>query len=225
MPFKDPQKQKEYKQKWDREHVKERGEYYQKNKERISRRMKEYHSNNSKKHNEQSKKHYLENRGEILKKRKIYYQENKEQVHTRNLRWKRANPEKNLEHTYKFRKKHPEKVKEWNQRRFNSERAAGKLTLTTLRKVKEENIKKYGVLTCIYCLIPIQPGQDSLDHLVPVSRGGTNEYENLSIACRKCNSKKRTRTHDEYFEYLKSSNVKPLAFQPNPILAICRNEG
>lgn len=30
----------------------------------------------------------------------------------------------------------------------------------------------------------------TIDHVIPVSKGGTDDLENLVIACRKCNSKK-----------------------------------
>ena len=29
-----------------------------------------------------------------------------------------------------------------------------------------------------------------VDHIIPVSRGGTNDYENLTLACRWCNRSK-----------------------------------
>jgi 5-methylcytosine-specific restriction endonuclease McrA len=49
---------------------------------------------------------------------------------------------------------------------------------------------------CIYC------GRDDVklgpDHKVPLSRGGSNDIENIVPACRSCNSRKRTRTAHEY---------------------------
>ena len=38
---------------------------------------------------------------------------------------------------------------------------------------------------------------DSIDHVVPRSRGGRDIWDNLAAACRPCNSKKRNRTPDE----------------------------
>jgi 5-methylcytosine-specific restriction endonuclease McrA len=38
---------------------------------------------------------------------------------------------------------------------------------------------------------------DSIDHVVPRSRGGPHEWENVAAACRPCNLRKRDRTPDE----------------------------
>ena len=38
---------------------------------------------------------------------------------------------------------------------------------------------------------------DSIDHVVPRSRGGLHVWENLAAACRPCNTAKRDRTPDE----------------------------
>lgn len=37
-----------------------------------------------------------------------------------------------------------------------------------------------------------------MDHLIPVSRGGTNDLDNLAILCRPCNLNKRAKTWDEW---------------------------
>ena len=77
-------------------------------------------------------------------------------------------------------------------------RMGGKLTTHTIQLVYEDNIKKYGTLTCYLCLKPVLFGKDSLEHKVPLSRGGTNLYENLAVACRSCNCKKHNKTEIEY---------------------------
>ena len=77
-------------------------------------------------------------------------------------------------------------------------RSAGELSIKTLQLVYEDNIKKFGTLTCYICLQPIEFKKDVLEHKIPLSRGGTNEYNNLEIACRRCNSKKHNKTLEEY---------------------------
>ena len=46
---------------------------------------------------------------------------------------------------------------------------------------------------CQYC----GDSADSIDHVVPRSRGGSDEWTNLAAACRTCNSSKRNRTPTE----------------------------
>lgn len=46
-------------------------------------------------------------------------------------------------------------------------------------------------------------GKDTLEHKQPLSHNGTNLYENLAIACQKCNSSKGKKTEEEYRRILK----------------------
>jgi 5-methylcytosine-specific restriction endonuclease McrA len=46
---------------------------------------------------------------------------------------------------------------------------------------------------CQYC----GDRADSIDHVVPRSRGGSDDWDNLAAACRACNSVKRNRTPAE----------------------------
>ena len=69
--------------------------------------------------------------------------------------------------------------------------------------IYEDNIKRYGTLTCYLCEKPILFGDDNLEHKVPLSRNGTNEYNNLGIAHRKCNYRKHNKTEVEYRKELK----------------------
>jgi len=48
--------------------------------------------------------------------------------------------------------------------------------------------------TCSYCersLCKASPRDVTLDHVIPVSEGGTDEPKNLVLACRRCNSRKQ----------------------------------
>lgn len=74
----------------------------------------------------------------------------------------------------------------------------GKLSVKTLQLVYEDNIKKYGTLTCYLCSKPIIFNEDSLDHIIPASKGGTNDYNNLGITHLKCNISKNKKTLEEF---------------------------
>lgn len=44
---------------------------------------------------------------------------------------------------------------------------------------------------CIYCLAELDEKSYRIDHLVPLSKGGTDFKNNLATSCNPCNSKKR----------------------------------
>lgn len=50
---------------------------------------------------------------------------------------------------------------------------------------------------CVYCG---STDQLTLDHVVPVSRGGSDEIENLVACCQRCNSIKGARTPEEWLQ-------------------------
>jgi 5-methylcytosine-specific restriction endonuclease McrA len=57
---------------------------------------------------------------------------------------------------------------------------------------------------CYYCHRKV--GRDSLtmDHVLPLSRGGKSKKGNIVPACKQCNSKKKYLLPIEWEEYLKS---------------------
>jgi 5-methylcytosine-specific restriction endonuclease McrA len=58
---------------------------------------------------------------------------------------------------------------------------------------------------CQYCDSPA----DSIDHVVPRSRGGGHRWDNVVAACSACNSRKRDRYLDETNLILRSKPVAP----------------
>jgi len=50
---------------------------------------------------------------------------------------------------------------------------------------------------CVYCVL--MPAE-VIDHVVPVSLGGTNDPANLVGACERCNAEKGDRTPSEWFD-------------------------
>ena len=54
--------------------------------------------------------------------------------------------------------------------------------------------------TCHYC----SQEANTVDHLIPLSKGGTDEMSNLVAACVSCNSGKRDRVAPGFFDAVKS---------------------
>lgn len=55
----------------------------------------------------------------------------------------------------------------------------------------------YQDARCAYCK-QLLSGAYHIDHKTPVSRGGTNDIDNLHITCPRCNMRKGAMTHEEF---------------------------
>ena len=51
---------------------------------------------------------------------------------------------------------------------------------------------------CAYCGKPLTPEELTVEHVVPISRGGAKTAENVVPSCRSCNSSKGFRTPEEW---------------------------
>ena len=56
--------------------------------------------------------------------------------------------------------------------------------------------------TCYYCGVKVAHRQLTMDHLVPLSRGGRSTKDNLVPSCKDCNNKKKTMLPVEWDDYL-----------------------
>ena len=57
---------------------------------------------------------------------------------------------------------------------------------------------------CHYCGRPFSPSQLTMDHLVPLARGGKSTRSNCVPCCKACNTKKHSLLPLEWEEYLAS---------------------
>lgn len=55
---------------------------------------------------------------------------------------------------------------------------------------------------CCYCDGDISGGKHTVEHLQPLSRGGSNWPSNLALACSSCNACKGAKTVQEFLEFL-----------------------
>lgn len=81
-------------------------------------------------------------------------------------------------------------------RRAKLHQAEGTFTKQDLKKLYEEQEGK-----CFYCGDALD-GAYHVDHVIPISRGGSNNLDNLQLLCQCCNLSKHDKTHDEYISWL-----------------------
>ena len=104
-----------------------------------------------------------------------------------------------------------------NVRKFCSSECRKKNN-TALRKAWEFNnrAKSSNLLTakdivelrketrCFYCGCELNDSNRTLDHFIPLCRGGANIRENVVACCFGCNNKKGTKTYEEFMATLKN---------------------
>ena len=74
-----------------------------------------------------------------------------------------------------------------------------------------KNIFKRDDYICQYCFCKLEYTNATVDHVIPRSKGGRHEWQNVVTSCLKCNRKKGDRTPKEANMPL-SKNPKPLRF-------------
>jgi 5-methylcytosine-specific restriction endonuclease McrA len=133
-----------------------------------------------------------------------------------NQQWEQSHAEYRREYRRKWRSENPDKVKE-NHRRWiaeNPERNAAKERNRRAKKrasqgrhsaqdVKEQLKRQSN--RCYYCNCKMvakrgYPNSQTVDHVIPLDRGGRNSPDNLVIACARCNFSKNNRLPHEWAE-------------------------
>lgn len=59
---------------------------------------------------------------------------------------------------------------------------------------------------CYYCGRKFKPSELTMDHVMPLSRGGHSEKINIVACCKECNTKKKSLLPVEWEEYIQ--NIK-----------------
>lgn len=129
-----------------------------------------------------AKKWYKENKARRNKASSAWYSNNKERAAISHKAWRKANP--NASNTI------------WQNRRARKESAEGKYTVADVEELFDKQKGR--------CIGPVcnkmfdDTIECTVDHKVPLSRGGTNWPSNLQLLCRPCNSQKHDKTDGEW---------------------------
>ncbi len=141
-------------------------------------------SEKGRKKNVELQKRYLANNPEALERKRqrdrLYGQTEKGR-------------EVNNEATRKYRKTTKGKLTNLKQKYVR--RALNDVDKNYILKLLDDDV-------CYYCGCKIL-GKKTIDHKTPVSRGGTNNNENLVLSCLHCNTQKGNKTEEEYRKWLK----------------------
>lgn len=96
------------------------------------------------------------------------------------------NKQKERDRVRSYKHSNPDKCKEWNDIRWERihDNNVGDITRDYI-----DGIIKV-TKTCPYCGKRIGDDDKSIDHIIPVSKGGEHSRDNIIVCCKKCNIKK-----------------------------------
>ena len=64
--------------------------------------------------------------------------------------------------------------------------------------------QKLAIGICYYCGRLFESNNLTMDHIVPLARGGRSTKDNIVACCKLCNTKKKTLLPIEWEEYMES---------------------
>jgi 5-methylcytosine-specific restriction endonuclease McrA len=170
-----PDKVREYKKRWEEKH---------KDEERERRRT--WRKENPDKARESNRKYKEKNKDKIKNSRREYQIKYPERARLSCAKYRLNNPDRVKEHRLKWDRKNREK------RRINSHnwRARKKSNGGSFTLAEWEILKKQYGNRCPACR-RIEPNiKLTMDHVIPLSRGGSNNIENIQPLCMRCNDTK-----------------------------------
>lgn len=141
--------------------------------------------------------------------KQLYKLRHPDRVKASKERWRKANPDRHAAHSKAWRDRNPEKAKETDAKYARNNPDKVYLKTKKRRAIKKlvehspysraEIVNKFEGI-CQLCFIPIDlslpprhPMSLSLDHIIPLSLGGSDAEHNLAPAHYGCNSSKGNR--------------------------------
>lgn len=116
---------------------------------------------------------------------------------------KRKDVEKIRAATTRYRARNPEKHKA--QHRIHQYNRKAKIKATDDGTVTEDLLKVlYSDTICPYCLEYVEESERTIEHVVPLSKGGLHSDSNLVMCCNGCNSSKR---QDSMLNFIRKLNA------------------
>ena len=176
-----------------------RAQYYQEHKAEHKAYQIRYRAEHRAERNAYDAKYYADHRDKCIDYGVQYYAEHKDQKRAYDILYQAAHKDVKRAHNAKYQAEHEDELRVYRAayRQTDTGRAAkaasghnrrvslagAPLTAAAILEVKAE----HGGI-CPYCNRQIAGGH--IDHVVPVSKGGTNDRENLVWACAPCNMQK-----------------------------------
>jgi 5-methylcytosine-specific restriction endonuclease McrA len=139
---------------------------------------------------------YLENRGRILAKRKASYDAEPERYRQKTARYRRANALRARELVDRWHAEHPDRVREIKRVGTQTRRCRLTAGVGVTTADWDAICERQGGL-CAYCG---GGARLTMDHVIPLCKGGAHDPSNVVGACWPCNHSKRGRSLEEFLK-------------------------
>lgn len=154
--------------------------YRQRNRDKVNAAKRKWAADNKDSKAEQDKKYRLLNQEKIAKRNKQWRIKNSDYTKEKALAWRTANKQRKAITDRAWAQNNKENVRNISLRR------RARLFQNGIYRVTKQDIIRLLNAGCMYCGNPAQ----HVDHVIPVSRGGTHSIGNLTGACASCNLSK-----------------------------------
>lgn len=149
---------------------------------------------NKQREKERLDRDYAERREVLLARRKERYQNNKDVELARNKRWSDANREHHRSINREWSKRNVEAARALVARRRSVKlKAEGRYSKDDVLKMFVDQEKK-----CAECGCDLDAAGYNIDHIIPLTRGGSNWPDNLQLLCPPCNKSKGAKLPHEW---------------------------
>lgn len=158
-----------------------------------------------------SQKEYLENDEAIKARSKNYRDTHKEELAQYHARYKQQNKDKVARRHKKYQQANATKIQEYKKgwRKSNRDKVYASLQNRRAMKKSAEGTHTADDTNllweqqggcCAYCGCELTLEYRHLDHVIPLSRGGSNWPSNLAWACPPCNLSKNDKLLEEWLD-------------------------
>lgn len=171
--------------------------YIEANREKVNAQKKEYY----KTHKERAKAYHQAHREERLAYDKMWHVKHREERSEYDKKRYDADPEKHRQYSRDYAKAHPL----WNRRNAHIRRMRKHNSGGHYKPAQIEEQLKRQKYTCYYARCGhVKFKQEHgkyiyhIDHIIPLSRGGSNDISNIVLACPSCNESKHDKLLHEW---------------------------
>ena len=193
MVYKDPKNRREYQRK-----------YYQKNKKHLLPKHKKYGQDHKEERNAYGKIYRQKHKAKMKVYYKKHYQEHKKEKDAYRKKYRQEYPDKCREAAKKYYLEHLEEKRIYEKKHYQKypEKGREKSRRRIARKLNApgshtaEQINFLRIISGGFCLGHNKPphwvGKEKLtvDHITPLTKGGSDYIENIQMMCGSCNSAK-----------------------------------